>query len=455
MKIWRMFHSCLVVFICLSFIFIHEEALSKSLRVALYPYVPRLDQFKKVIAAEWQKVQPDVSIEWVDGWYGGYSNNPQASYDVYVFDAIFLDYFKSQNWLFGLQKSQVSEFDDLLDYAATGIVENNLVYAMPQLGCGSILFYHKTDAALAKANNLQAVTSAIGSCVFYGETPKKNVGLMLDFSGGTTNACNYIESVHERLNQFPVSLPRNPGEVDQTAISYLQSALASSSFMNALYEGDAAYQRADWFNQGIGRAYVGFTESMSELDPPQLNNIAMKPMPWSDNAAGNQTPLFYADLVGIHPATQSRGNTTLAIALTNLITSTDVIVKCFGADGSNGPQYLMPVRHTVFQQLGEDFPIYKQMYTMVTGVQPILFNLGKDSRAWLQSMKSNIKSMVLADPQCYCDIEAGPIWSNSDAQQECPDVCQDYGGWNGQWTTTLPGQMSVCECDCGAVKSNY
>jgi len=130
---------------------------------------------------EWQKVQPDVSIEWVDGWDGGYSIDPQASYDVYVSDAIFLDYFKSQNWLIGLQKSQVSEFDDLLDYAATGIVENNLVYD----------------------------------------------------------------------------------------------------------------------------AYVGFTESLSELEPTQLNNIAMKPMPWSDNAAGNKTPLFYSDLVGIHPATQS------------------------------------------------------------------------------------------------------------------------------------------------------
>lgn len=41
------------------------------------------------------------------------------------------------------------------------------------------------------------------------------------------------------------------------------------------------------------------------------------------------------------------------------------------------------------------------------------------------------------------DVDAGPIWNNADAQQKCPAVC---GGlrWNGQWTTTVPGQMSVC-----------
>lgn len=49
------------------------------------------------------------------------------------------------------------------------------------------------------------------------------------------------------------------------------------------------------------------------------------------------------------------------------------------------------------------------------------------------------------------DVEAGPIWNDGDAKQKCPTVCQKAGGdWNGQWTTTSPGQMSVCGC----VKNN-
>ena len=42
------------------------------------------------------------------------------------------------------------------------------------------------------------------------------------------------------------------------------------------------------------------------------------------------------------------------------------------------------------------------------------------------------------------DVLAGPIWNNDDAQEKCPIVCASYGGtWNGQWTTVVPGKMSV------------
>lgn len=43
-------------------------------------------------------------------------------------------------------------------------------------------------------------------------------------------------------------------------------------------------------------------------------------------------------------------------------------------------------------------------------------------------------------------VEAGPIWSQSDAERKCPEVATANGGtWNGQWRTTVPGKMSVCE----------
>jgi len=45
------------------------------------------------------------------------------------------------------------------------------------------------------------------------------------------------------------------------------------------------------------------------------------------------------------------------------------------------------------------------------------------------------------------DYQAGPIWNNQAAQIKCPTVCSNVGlKWNGQWTTTNPGIMSVCGC---------
>jgi Mannan-binding protein len=50
-------------------------------------------------------------------------------------------------------------------------------------------------------------------------------------------------------------------------------------------------------------------------------------------------------------------------------------------------------------------------------------------------------------------IDAGPIWSQSDAEKKCPEVAKSNGGtWNGQWRTTVPGKMSVCEVRMPAPK---
>ncbi len=52
-------------------------------------------------------------------------------------------------------------------------------------------------------------------------------------------------------------------------------------------------------------------------------------------------------------------------------------------------------------------------------------------------------------PICQ-DVNAGPIWNDNDAKNKCPKVCEHSAAstWNGQWKTTVPGQMSVCGC-CG------
>jgi FtsP/CotA-like multicopper oxidase with cupredoxin domain len=45
------------------------------------------------------------------------------------------------------------------------------------------------------------------------------------------------------------------------------------------------------------------------------------------------------------------------------------------------------------------------------------------------------------------NIPAGPIVNNDAAQQQCAAACTAQGmTWYGNWVTTVPGQMSVCQC---------
>jgi Mannan-binding protein len=57
------------------------------------------------------------------------------------------------------------------------------------------------------------------------------------------------------------------------------------------------------------------------------------------------------------------------------------------------------------------------------------------------------QELVLLTIPASFDANAGPIWDNGDAGGKCPSTCNAYAStWNGQWTTTVPGQMSVCGC---------
>lgn len=52
------------------------------------------------------------------------------------------------------------------------------------------------------------------------------------------------------------------------------------------------------------------------------------------------------------------------------------------------------------------------------------------------------------------EVEAGPIWNQSDAQGKCPRVCGSKSrAWDGNWHTTREGSMSVCNCSSEAVET--
>jgi hypothetical protein len=47
-------------------------------------------------------------------------------------------------------------------------------------------------------------------------------------------------------------------------------------------------------------------------------------------------------------------------------------------------------------------------------------------------------------------LEAGPIFSNAEAQTKCPNALKNVK-WNGNWKTTEVNKMSVCGCTGTAV----
>ncbi|MES1242720.1 MAG: thiamine pyridinylase [Acidobacteriota bacterium] len=434
-----------------------QNAEVTQLTVGLYPYVPRLAQFQQAIQDAWSQVQPGVSLNFLSPsqWDGGYSNDPSTDTDVFVFDAMYFEYFRNQGWLEPLQPDEVQGLSDFVPYALQGVQVSGLYYAIPQLGCANLLFYQESDSELAQANTLTQVNNILSQCTYTSTIPPDPRGLMIDMSGGTTTATLYLDSEHSITGQYPLPQPWNPSQLDPAAIGNLRSLLAMASFENGTASLSDPYQRSNWFSSGWGRAVVGYSESMSDMSDQTLSTVAFKVMPLSDNA---NPPLFYADVIGINTSTNQRGTRSLAIQLANVMASTSTMVASIGPDASNPtrPQYLMPTRNSIFQTLGQSFPLYTAMYGLVTSSNPVMFKLDSQSRSWLTAMKGTIQSESQANYPCACDYPAQTyISSNSQAPAICQQTCAAHGAWNGQWTNAYPAApqgQSVCGCTTCSVQ---
>lgn len=420
-----------------------------QLTVALYPWVPRLSQFQVALEAEWQKVQPDITLNFLPAsqWDGGYANDPPKNADVYVFDAMFFDYFRQQNWLEPMSAGEIQNLADFVHYAIDGVKVGDQFYAIPQLGCANILFYKKSDAALAQATTLSAVAQTLQQCTYTSAIPPDQRGLMVDMAGGTTDAALYLDAAHSLTGQYPFPLPKNQSEINPHAIGNMRKLLAMASYENGAANPPAAYQRAAWFSNQWGRAVIGYTESMSAMSAQTRGQISFKVMPLSDQ--GNP-PVFYADVIAVNTTAKQRGTRELAVQLANVMAAADTVQASIGpGTGNPTPQYLMATRPSVFTALGKSFPLYNDMFALIAANNPIMFKLSDQSRTWLGNMKNTIRTDAFSNYACACDYPATrTIANNQLAPAICNATCAAHGGWNGQWTNQYPAAQSGSVCGC-------
>ena len=420
---------------------------AQTLNVALYPYVPRPRQFETTIRAAWMQVQPNVQLNFINDtnvWDGGYNTDPPPQTDIYVFDAMYFEDFRARGLLVAMAPSEIQNADDFLAYARNAVIVDGKYYAIPQLGCANILFYNVNDPAVANATTLGQLQSTLNQCTYTSEIPPDRRGLMLDMAGRTTNATLYLDIAHSVNGTYPLPLSNAP---DPAFIAEQRIMLTLASFWNGTSKSKTPYVRGVWFNGGYGRAFIGFTESMSVMSQTTLSTIGFKVMPLS-NTTGEQ-PLFYVDAIGVNSTTISRGTRDLAVQLANLIAATDTVVASFRSPQSDtNPQYLMSVRHSVFQRLSQQYPVYQRMYQLAQSSNPVAFKLSAEGRSWVQSAGKTIREQVTMNYGCGCDQMAPrPISNNVDAQSVCPGVCSGHGGWNGQWTNQPPASGSGCGCN--------
>ena len=375
-----------------------NEAKNLSLDVGLYYYVPRLEQFKQTIQKQWNTKYPHVKLNFQDWWRGGYDNEP-TSLDVFVFDAAYLDDYINKGYLLALKQKEIHDFDDLLSYAKEGVKKEgeDKYFGIPQIGCGTLLFYRKNDSELKKAKTLSSITNTLGQCTYQSVIPPKGLGLMMDFSSKTTNGDYYLEATQDIYGKYTTNPPKAPTTklLNPWSINNISLLRQNTSLKHAT---NADINRAEKFSQGYGRAYVGYSESMSSLNQKTRDEIEFKYLPFSDN---NDVHLFYSDIAGINPKVMNKNMEFYAIELLNMLTSTKTFVEATSGTKQHPiAQYLLPVRHQTFKELSKEYPLYNKLYDLIQDNNPKLFRIGVGANQWLEDNKESISSQIFEYNQC-------------------------------------------------------
>jgi len=362
--------------------------------VGLYQYVPNLAQFQAEITSAWNAYGNGVALNFVP--FDCYSSDPPPSLDVFVFDGIFLSNFADapNSFLRPFGPGEIDNQTDYLPYAIAGCIENGSYYALPQIGCTNILYYRSGDSKMAAVQTLEDLWTALGPATYTWPQPPMGSGFMMDFSGGTTDACAYIAAYESFYNTYTTTPPTpSASNLDPSVLQELGKMVQMAGPAQAAYVDATPYQRAQWFDGGTAEAMVGFTEAMSQM-PNNLANVEFKEMPMGGKPSFS---LFYVDVVGVNSSVTGTSAEIYAVQLANLMSSSQVLVNTFGTQGANGlPQYLMPVRTSVFQQLGTTYPVYKAMYNLILSLNPKFFRLGPTSRNWLNGNKNGIRQVILS-----------------------------------------------------------
>ena len=431
------------------------------LSAAVYPYVPDMEAFTSAICTAWESAGNTEKLYLIadgDVWDGGYESDPvytngsgtQVPIDVFVYDAMYLEYWKTQTA--AVPASEITDSGDFVPYAQNALLQQDgSMLALPMLGCTNIMFYRDGDVGMAGVETFSDFLSVNRAGTYISPVPFNMTGAMMNMAGKTTIGVNYMVKGYLDSGSWPAT-----GPLDQGIVDSLAGVAETASYYNALtgavppLQGvEFQYVRAGYFSEGYGRTSIGFSESMSQMSPSTRAHLSLKAFPWSDDTSAPN--MFYADVVGVNAASPfvTQGS-TLPFDLANIMTLQATVQEAI-APAAGELSYLFPARVSVLDNLAAQDPLYGQMSDVLNARATQLVSMPYTDRDAFHDLGGEVQSGVMQAYQGHCDLESQVFpGSNAEAPSICTPLCADSGGWVGSWTNVSPPAWpgySACGCN--------
>ena len=305
-----------------------EEAVS-ALTYAVFPYVPDPGYYQELIEARWAEMEPEIPL--IRAEWNCYRGAAPAGIDVVMFDAVTRDALIGAGWIQPIRPEALRDAGDFFPYALEGFAVDGLLYGVPVFLCGNFLIYDREDPALAAAARITDLAGESGILVANTE----DAGIRHQYA---------IEAAADALGEA------NPARDDGAEeILALLNRLAVDG-----HRRDADREVALAFDAGIGRGYIGFSESMLLLQNRQ-DRIAIKQISFSDR---ENTPRVYADAAAVTSGAEGL-RYLKCLELIGVMADAEVLTALSVREGA--PQYLLLARRSPYRRLAARFPLYAQL----------------------------------------------------------------------------------------------
>ena len=307
-----------------------------KLNVALYPWGAHeyVDKHRRIIEHYWYDIlgNHQIILNWIDEkhWDGGYRKTPQEDFDVFIYDAIYMEYYKSRGWLSAFNRTDLTYAHEINEKILSLIeCENGKYYGIPIYGCIYVLYYHSDDRELAEIRTFDDLVEIASRRHFIMRKPSN-----------TAKKSNYY-SLNTSIdrNQFDTNLTKRLSHFYQLSKSLL-SQNDSYPFKHSSF-------------------YIGYTEDINTmllLDENEFSQIDCMFVP----IPSRHRPQCWIDCIGVHSSTKQRGTYEKSLQLANLMTSSSVINECL-----NGKFYLLPTNQITLSYLASNNLIYRKLQILI------------------------------------------------------------------------------------------
>lgn len=349
-----------------------------TLSLALYPYVPDQGRFVRAVESLWYQEHPDVKLNFVT--WDCYAGDPGDELDVFVYDSIFLYDFLEQGYLLPLEDEDIRDAGDLIPSALSACRAEGTLYAVPQFLCTNLLFGRENDGEILNVQNISELYEVVGVSTDQAIPPVSDHSLLVRIPDPLEFLFWYLETQIDLDQEFSewMAMP-DADSLDPEILETLTEVQAMAGSRQMKYEppnGDI-YIRGKWFADGLGRAMIGFSESMYAMGSA-AEDVTFHRISLSD---AEDIPMFYADLASIN-AKIDESKKPLAVELLNLITGPEVMTQAIApSKESQNPQYLFSARMSVYDALSTDYPVYEKMKEIAADPESRVFIIQPSGRA--------------------------------------------------------------------------